>query len=429
MTSHDNLEEKVVGAVLSNPSFYPRAAFIQADAFSSPTLSTVWRLIERAVSSGKQPSRDVISVVFRKELEKIGGTSLIDRLCFAGDRVVTTFNEAVDALHEDMQWRRINAIAIRLQSAASSRDKTPDQILSGLIGLGQTFLGGGRDSFQSKKTVARRAIDLSRTPRATVTTGIDMLDFVMQGGLRERRLYCLAGEFGRGKTVLAGTISDNLNLQDTPHLFLSLEMSPEDIEVRSCARHLNLNAAHIYDSGDSHHQEFLRAADTYLDALPDHVLYDFCPAATIDELHRKILAAKAKYGIKGFILDYFQLIKGRERGQSEDAHLRDCADRLAAICRQEDLWGLVTAQVDERGRIKLTDALYHSAALVMRLVRDETQSEAYFVTDKSNYTRYEDTGNESVPGMIFDQEIGPHFRNTEATDIGETEPEPGNINL
>ncbi len=369
--------------------------------------------------SNKKVTPATVAMSHAARMDPLGGLSFLNRLAEFGKPISTGFDQAVDRLHEEFQWRRIANVAARLQSASLTRDKRPEQILSALVTIANKNLASGHAGFRSKKTVAREALASAQEVRETVTTGITSLDFLMQGGLQSKRLYGIGGLYGRGKTIMLGSISDNINLQGVPHLFLSLETPPEDIEVRSCARHLNLNASSILDPGDSDHQRFVEDTEDYIDSLPDNTHYDFAPGATIDEIHRKILAAKSRHGIKGFILDYWQLIRGRDRSQSEEGHLRDVADRLAAICRQEDIFGILTAQIDERGRLKVSESLLQSASLFVRLVREENERVAYFITEKSNYTRYGDTGSESVPGMIFDDQVGPHFRNTDAVDIAE----------
>jgi len=422
------VEMQVVGAVLANPHLYPRASFIESDSFSDASLRVIWKLIHASAASGRNISPAILALNHPSEIEPIGGASFLSRLAQQGEAIIPAFNDALDRLHDEQQWCRIARLSSRLQAAIEAREKPPSQVLSGLAEIAARYLAGGPDATRSKREVARAAIDEARRRRKIVTTGITNLDFLMQGGLQSKRLYGIGGLYGRGKTVLLGSISENLNLQSECHLFLSMETPPEDIEIRNCARHLNLNAASIHDQGDADHKVFLDAADAYAEAVPDNVKYDYVPLATMDEIHRKILASKSRHGIRGFILDYWQLIHGRERGQSLDDHLRSCADRLAAVCRQEDLWGVVTAQVDERGALKYSDALYRSASLYVRLVRDEDDSKAFFVTEKSNYTRYADTGNESVCGMLFDQQVGPHFRDTDDTDIAEMNRE-GNITI
>lgn len=427
-TSLLTIEAQIVGAVLSNDGLFARASFLESDAFSDQANAVIWNAICRMKMAGQKVTPATVTLKYPDEIEPLGGLAYLNRLSEMGQAVVTAFSGAVDRLYEEFQWKRIAAISARLQSATLSRDKTPEQILSGLITFANKNLAGGHAGFLSKKDIVRAALAEAQKERETITTGIDSLDYLMQGGLQPRRLYGIGGLYGRGKTILLGTVSDNINLQGIPHLFLSLETPPEDIEIRCCARHLNLNASSILDPGDRDHAKFVAATEDYIDAIPDNTVYEFSPGATIDEIHRKILAAKSRKGIQGFIIDYWQLIRGRERGQALDAHLAEVADRLAAICRQEDLWGILTAQVDERGRLKVSESLLQSAALYLRLVRDENDRTAYFVTEKSNYTRYADTGTESVPGMIFDDAVGPHFRNTDAIDIGDLNRE-GDIQL
>lgn len=414
-----SVEAQVVGAVLANPSLFSRAAFLHPEAFTDDGCAALWKLISQSAMTGQKISQMSLAVNHSNVIDQYGGLAYLARLAAMGEAIVPVFGNAVDRLHEELQWKRIAQITARLDAVTKSRDKTPDQVLAGLQMLARTHLEGGSLTSRSKRDVARAAIAGAKETRDLTVTGIESLDLMMQGGLHSQRLYGLGGLFGRGKTIMLGTISDNVNLQHVPHLFISLETPPEDIELRSCARHLNLNSSAIHDTGDVDHATFLANSDEYIESIPDCTQYDYSPQATIDEIHRKILAAKSRHGIKGFIIDYWQLIRGKEKGQTEESHLRDCADRLAAICRTENIWGIVAAQVDERGRLRISDALYQSASLYLRLVREENETASYFVTEKSNYTRYADTGSESICTMVFDDAVGPHFRNTIATDIGD----------
>jgi len=370
METHNlnELEYLVVGAVLANPTFYSRAAFLSEDAFNEKPCATIWKMIERANIEGRPADPGALMVHHTNELHPLGGLEYLQGLAGRGSVIETAFSEAVDKLNDAMQWRRIATVAVRLQAAATQQDKNPGAVLSGLVDIATKYMSGGRANSMSKSEAARKALDAAREPRKTVTTGITAMDLLMQGGIQQKRLYGIGGLYGRGKTILLGTISDNLNIQSVPHLFVSLETPPEDIEVRSAAQHLNINASSIHDQGDVDHARFLEKADRYLQAMPDNVRYEFSPGATMDEIHRSILQAKARHGIHGFIIDYWQLIRGRERGMNEEAHLREVADRLAAICRMEKLWGIVAAQIDERGRLKVSESLYHSAALFLSLI-------------------------------------------------------------
>jgi hypothetical protein len=77
---------------------------------------------------------------------------------------------------------------------------------------------------------------------------------------------------------------------------------------------------------------------------------------------------------------------------------------------------MVLAQTDAHGKLEVSSALKIAASLFVQLVREENDSVAHFTTAKSSYTGYADTGDQSVPGMVFDLE-GPHFRDTSGSDM------------
>jgi KaiC/GvpD/RAD55 family RecA-like ATPase len=244
----------------------------------------------------------------------------------------------------------------------------------------------------------------------------------MNGGLIPTRMYGVGAETGIGKTVLLGSISENLNTQGRRHLHISLETPSEDIEIRNVARRMNVNAAQIYDSDQPEHQHVVNNADAYIAQVPDNTFFEWAPGATYDDIRRYIVHAIHKHGIEGVIIDYWQLIRGRERGQSEEGHMRDVANRLAALARRENIWILIAVQVDESGRVKISDSIKLACALYVRLMRAPNDTTAYFHTEKSNYTRLTDTGSASTPGMIFHHH-GPHFGTPspeDMTQIGDT---------
>lgn len=411
------LEAKILGAILQTPSLFVQASHLHRDVFYDAAHATVWDLINQSIDAGKVISPSSIALNYSAQIRSVGGLSFLEQVASQGGDLTATFPAAVERLREMHQWRRITDVAQRLAAAADSKERTPDEVLSGIMRVTENIMTSGKETSRTKQDVARAAVARAKEYRETVTTGIDPLDFLMQGGLQPGRLYGIGGLYGRGKTILLGSISDNLSIQDQSHLFITMETEPEDIEVRNLSKHINVNASILFDHDDLDHLDATRRAEDIIPALKNNVHYEFAPGYSMNEIHRMILRAKARHGIKGFILDYWQLIKGRERGQAEEAHFAECSDRLAAICRQEKIWGLVTAQVDEKGNLIKSKHLLRSAALYVRLVRDEDAQAAYFATEKSNYTRYADTGNESVPGMVFDMASGPHFRNTEDLDL------------
>lgn len=414
--SDPDLEAQIIGAVLSDNALFKDAAFLDPDQFADSIHAELWALIQERILAGSPATPTTLAACLGARVDALGGRDYLGALAGFGSLVGPTLDEAAEKLRELSQRRALARLGEDLAAWTGDAGLPPDEAFSRLMRASEGALKNGRETARRKREVAKAAIAEAIAPRASMTTGIEGMDFLMHGGLIPKRLYGIGGLFGRGKTILLGTISDNLNARSIPHLVVSLETPPEDYEIRSCAKHLRINASSILDQDSPMHAMFSRNAARYADAMPDFTLYEHHPGATMDQVHRMIVRAAHRHGIRGFILDYWQLLRGQEKGISRDGHLNDCADRLAAICRREDLWGIVAAQTEESGKLRHAEGLAISSALYLRLQREENDEAAYFVTEKSNYTRYADTGSATAPGMIFDQ-AGPHFRDPEPEDL------------
>ena len=74
-----------------------------------------------------------------------------------------------------------------------------------------------------------------------VATGFEPFDELLSGGFRAGELVILAARTSLGKTALALDIASRLASREKPVLFLSLEMSAEQIAVRLLAREAQVN--------------------------------------------------------------------------------------------------------------------------------------------------------------------------------------------
>lgn len=424
-----DLEAQVVGAVLADSTQWPSVSFLQEDHFTDAAHRRIWRAFAEISGNGQKITSVSIARSMGPEFEELGGRTWLSALVPLGSLISMALADAAEQLRQMAQWRQLSAMQKTIQDLVDKRGCSAEEALSRVIQAAQQTLATGRPTSRTKREVARAAVADALSERTLVTTGITDLDYLMQNGLTSKRLYGIGGLFGRGKTILAGTISENLNLDKIPHCVISLETPPEDVEIRNCARALNLNASQLFDTGDQMHERFTKNATRYIDEMPDYTVYEYLPGATHHDIQRAIIQAKHRHGIKGFILDYLQLIRGREKGQSEQGHLRNVCDILASICRREDVWGILTMQADAYGLPTICpEGPLTACSLYVCLKRDENGSVAWFETMKSNHTRYADTGHAGAPNMIFDY-AGPHFRDARGEDISMMQHDEGDGEL
>ena len=415
-TRNTDLERQVLGAVLADCQVFGDCASLDASSFADRVHGRLWDVISRMVLEGRAVTTSTLAVELGPEgLDYIGGRVFLDGLTEAGRAILPHVSPVVEALRETATWRRIQALANDMNEWAQGGNMSADDALSTILNEVEGTLTAGRPTSRSKRDVARAAVAGALEARDPVPTGISSLDYLLHGGLISRRMIGIGGLTGSGKTILLGSISENLNAIGEKHLVFSLETPPEDMEIRNVSRRLDANAAQIIDQGHPDHRRLAANAERYCDQVPDNTIFEYKPGASLDAIHRSIIQSAHRDGIKGFILDYWQLVQGKQRGQSLEEHLRAVANRLMTICRKENLWGIVAAETDQYGRLKLSDSLKTYASLYMRLMRSDNDTMSFFKTEKSNYTRYADTGSAASPGMIFCN-AGPHFGDPSAED-------------
>lgn len=243
-------------------------------------------------------------------------------------------------------------------------------------------------------------------------TGLPVLDRSMAGGLYAGFVYGLAGREKAGKTTLAGTISFNLNRAGCPHLYVALEMGSKEIEKRNLSRRLQENSIRFQRPGQD-----LRARAKA--AEPSRNIYYLdAPGASLEDILRAIGTARIRYGIKGFILDYWQLVEGRERGETEEQHIRRVAQSIANYAKRNGLWCIMLAQMNKDGDLfgggglrKACEQLY----FIETPDKPGMESFRWLRMAASRYTPQADVGSAENPAFALNHKIGPHFVEAYAT--------------
>lgn len=413
-----DIEASIIGSVLFDGSCWDKVAVLDESHFTDPNHKLLWKIISKRKINSQPLNTSLIASDLGNKIADMGGREFLSVLQSYGAELRPVLDESIEKLKDLAQWRVLEEVKLYLEESLQEINGSSEAVLSKVYNHLDKNLRSGIETSKSKRQIIEEILKNSENPETPSPTGIDMLDFLMQGGLVKKRLYGIGALYGRGKTILLGSISDNLVTRENPvkHLYISLETPPEDIELRNTARHLGLNAAQVMDPDDPLHKTFKKNAKKYLDIIEDAAWYEFMPGANFDMIHRFILRAIHRHGIEGVFIDYWQLIGGREKGQSEDGHFSFVANKLAAIARQENIWIVLAVQTDDKGKPLRSESILQASALFLRLQRDPNDQATFFTTEKNNYGRYADVGSSSTPGAVFDLE-GPHFRNPDAMDF------------
>lgn len=408
--SNEDAEQALLGALMvctPQAVAYGRVAGrVAAGDFYSPVHGRIFAAIGAAVERGGEANPVTLKTAFADDpdLAEVGGAAYLADLAAS---VVTTVNLSDYAKMVRSLARRRQAVIEGAQFiAAAARHDTPlDESVSRLATSTDGLLEGQKARTRSE-VLAAVVADMERPP-ACFSTGLPTLDRATGGGLFAGRLYAIGGLGKAGKSMLAGTISENLNAAGVRHAYVALEMGSKQIEHRKIARRLGINSLALL--GNVRTNVLERVAQFSISA-PDNTIYVDAPGAAFDELRAEVLAVRHRHRVTGVIIDYWQLVTGRERGQSEEEHLRRVAQWLAAAAARLGIWIVVLAQLADDGEATAVSrtGLNRAADQLYFLRREQDSEWAWLEQRFSRYTPPADVGSQNDPALRL-RTPGPWF--------------------
>ena len=256
--------------------------------------------------------------------------------------------ETCKKLLEELKGRAIKAVAFKHQDGCkdindelnADRDALERNIYSHILQLNKNTL----PTCYKMQEFLRR-IKEGRNAK-TYSTGLKALDKALNGGLREG-LYCIGAMSGFGKTTLALQIADTIAAAGDDVLYISLEMSADDLTAKSISRRTYQQC--LADAAS--HENILAVARTTLDVLRCDIATQaqtktFTEAATAYTEHEAkhlyivegmqgVNAAKVRQLVKQHrqrhgrppvvFIDYLQLLTIADTTQTTDKQKMDAA--------------------------------------------------------------------------------------------------------
>ncbi len=214
--------------------------------------------------------------------------------------------DLIGVLEEDMKVRALNDSIMAATTKPTSEEKI--EVLS--MAMAKVH-GGGRSSIVKASDVAReRVAGMMNKVDDGLKTGFPYFD-KLTGGFQKSDLIIIAGEPSMGKSSLALNIADVIASEDNPLLFISLEMSNNQLvdRVISCRTEINI-------------RDFKENYPVIENAAAEFYDMDFYLAddmnVNVHYIIGLIRAACLCHGVKVVFIDYLQLMsyetsRGREQ--------------------------------------------------------------------------------------------------------------------
>lgn len=224
----------------------------------------------------------------------------------------------------------------------------------------------------------------------TYSTGLKALDNVLNGGLREG-LYCIGALSGAGKTTLVLQIADAIAAAGNDVLYISLEMSADELTAKSISRRTyqqciedgadhekilaiartTLNVLRCDIATIAQKEAFQRAAIAYTEHEAKHLyIVEGMQGVNADKVRQLVLNHRQRHGTAPVVvIDYMQLLTIADTTQNSDKQKMDTAIKalkdlsrdfkipvlaISSMNRASYTEGLNMASYKESGNIEYT---------------------------------------------------------------------------
>lgn len=408
---HTNIEaeQHLLGSLLLNNLGLYRCADLAPEDFAEPLHGRIFAAI-REVARDSTANPLTLKTLFESDpaLVDIGGAAYLVKLVGLAGLVL----DLEHLVSEILRLSKRRQIVMQCRSAIAALDN-PDSNEEETATLVCSFMQGITSQSRRLRAMGDSKVTLAvaddlESGSPCYSTGIEKLDKAMGGGIFQGKAYGFAALKKVGKTVMVATLSANLAEQGIKHAVICGEMGAKEVHQRVMARRMEVNCgAFIGDYGRTEaFRERLRESMVW---YTDSALYHHTPGLTFDELKDMVAADVRIHGIKGYILDYWQLVGGARKGQSEREHLDQVAQWIADSCRRFGVFAIVTGQINKDGTTRGGEGMRLAFDQVYQLHRENVnQPDLWLEMMDTRYTPWFNIGSENVPGLIMRHE-GPHF--------------------
>lgn len=211
-------------------------------------------------------------------------------------------------------------------------------------------------------------------------TGINEYDN-RTGGLQTSDLIIIAADTSMGKSSLAIKFAMSAGC---PIAFYSMEMTKQQIAARMLSIESGVSSKDIQMTCLSDHM--LEQIDRGVTkVLKNDVYFDDRSTSNIDTILSSIRALKIKYGIKGAIIDYLQILNVNMKGANREQQMGDVARRLKNIAKELDIWIVALSQLNRDSlnpvptlaRLRDSGQIAEAADVVILIYRPEYYNKDY----------------------------------------------------
>ncbi len=387
-------ERSVLGGLLVDNNAIDRMGDLDVKAFFNHDHQLIYAAIRKQSSLGK--SWDVITIAemleAHRKLDGMGGLSYIGRL--AND-VPSSANikRYADIVREHHMRRQIMSAANELTTLivqnsdiGEAMDKAQSQLLAITEGVATDEPRSIREVISDHFNVLEKRL---QNDRKGITTGLQDLDDILNGGFQRGQVIVMAGRPGHGKSALSLHNAICAARAQYGVLYLSMEMVSAELADRALAQVGRIFLGNLLTGKmEDHEWSGVTKASGEFHDMSLHIMdksgLSFFQVATTARRHKR------KCGLDLLVLDYLQLMSGQD-AEKRHTQIEEITRGLKTLAKELNcaivLLSQLSRKTDNARRPKLSDlrdssSVEQDADVVLFIHREEVDDPA---TQWKNY--------------------------------------------
>ena len=329
--------------ILENELYFNNQNKLVEDAFPEAGSHEVIKAFRKIVNQGDKA--DLLSV--SKELNGKDSFSYVTALLSEVNYDIDIDN-AIYILYNDYRLRLIQKIITNARAEITKEGDASDIFNSLHRELLQAESSKDTEikpfSVHLDNLLAHIGNNATKSGISGLSTGFSKFDS-FSGGLQPTNLIVVAGATSQGKTSLALSISKNMANPQTPVAFLSLEMSCIELCARITAMDLKISSKELLKGIlPQDRQDWLKERTIELAKL--NIFIDDVLNTNVEYvlgMMRKYIIQK---GVKFFVVDYLQLLRNQNRGQSREERIADNTRLLKNFAKETNTTVMLLSQMN-----------------------------------------------------------------------------------
>ena len=383
MPQSPEAEKVVLGRIITDSNVLDEIRdILPADAFYITKNKEIYQCALDISDRGEHV--DIITVVNECQKKKIDVTAF--DVAQLQQNYSPIINDHIGILVEKYRRRKLFEIGAILQSNSYSEVNGISEVLSEVKEKLDGLFTSSRESVYTIRDAVQSVydnIDKNLRGSSSLTgnpTGFTLLD-KRSGGLQTSDLVIVAADSSQGKTSFAIKLVMNCGC---PVAFYSMEMKKEQIAARMMSIESGVPANEILfsklDSGR------IQQIDKGVSRVIENPIYfDDRSTSNIETILASIRMMKIKYGIKGAVVDYLQILNVNMKGSNKEQQMGDVARRLKNIAKELDIWVIALSQLSRDNqnpvpsltRLRDSGQIAEAADMVILIYRPEVYGKKY----------------------------------------------------